>query len=155
MKTSTKVIIGIVAIISIISFLGYKKYQKLRTIFDKIIIDIAGVSGVKFTTSSLNFNANIKLTNPTPEALDANGYLVKIARINFFYDNKYIATAHPNISKLSVAANNQLIINDIPVVVPWKALLTNISQFLDFQFNENLLNVEIIISVGGSEFSIK
>lgn len=155
MKTSTKIIIGFVAIISIIAFLGYKKYQKLRNIFDKITIDIAGISGIKLTNSSLNFNASIKLTNPTQEALDANGYLVKIARINFFYNNKYIATAHPNISSLSVAANNQLIISDIPVVFPYKALVTNISEILNFELNENLLTVEIIISVGGSEFSIK
>lgn len=153
MKTSTKVIIGITVIIGLIAFLGYRKYQKLREMFDKIEIKLVNISSINFTSNAITLNAFIKLINPTNETFDANGFVVKISRINFFYDNKYIATAHPELTNVEVPANNELVISNIPVIIPYKALLNIVPDITNF--NQNNISVETIISVGGNEFSIK
>lgn len=139
--------------LSLIAYFGYKKFVKLQSIFEKVTISIQGVKNFKIQNSMINFFTSVKFTNPTSEDLSVNGFVAKLVRLNFFYNQNFIATAYPDLSQLEVPANNVLILPNIPVSVPLTSLALNITDIANF--NIDLLTTEAVIEVAGNEFIIQ
>lgn len=152
MKTSTKIIIGIVAVVAAIAFFGYKKYQKMQSIFEKITIELAGIKDLKITSQFIGFNASVKFTNSSNEDFSFKGYIVSLKQLNFYYKGKYIGKAIPNLEEIYIPKYNELVVENIPVIIPFGTVFSNLSEITTF--NSNYLTSEAVVSVAGYEFLI-
>ncbi len=153
LKTKTKIIIGIVVILVLISFYGYKKAMKLKALFEKITISPTGFRNLKMSLSDIRLNVDVSMFNPTGDNFEVSGYIATLNRLNFFYNGKYLATAKPVLSEISIPANNELKISNVPVVLPTSSVLAYAMEFLTFDINK--LSVEAVIEVAGTEIFIK
>lgn len=153
LKTKTKIIIGIVVILVLISFYGYKKAMKLKALFEKITISPTGFRNLKMSLSDIRLNVDVSMFNPTGDNFEVSGYIATLNRLNFFYNGKYLATAKPVLSEISIPANNELKISNVPVVLPTSSILAYAMEFLTFDINK--LSVEAVIEVAGTEIFIK
>lgn len=153
LKTKTKIIIGIVVILVLISFYGYKKAMKLKALFEKITISPTGFRNLKMSLSDIRLNVDVSMFNPTGDNFEVSGYIATLNRLNFFYNGKYLATAKPLLSEISIPANNELKISNVPVVLPTSSVLAYAMEFLTFDINK--LSVEAVIEVAGTEIFIK
>lgn len=153
MKTSTKIIIGVVSLLALIAFYGYKKAMKLKDVFSKIDIKPTGFRNLKASLTDIRLDVDVVMINPTNEDFSVSGYIANLKRLNFFYKGKFLATAKPEMAQISIPANNQLKITNIPVVLSTQAVLENTMEFLSFNINN--LSVEAVIEVAGSEIYIK
>lgn len=153
LKTKTKIIIGIVVILVLISFYGYKKAMKLKALFEKITISPTGFRNLKMSLSDIRLNVDVSMFNPTGDNFEVSGYIATLNRLNFFYNGKYLATAKPVLSEISIPANNELKISNVPVVLPTSSILAYAMEFLIFDINK--LSVEAVIEVAGTEIFIK
>lgn len=153
LKTSTKIIIGVIVFIALISFYGYRKAVKLKALFEKITISATGFRNLKVSLNDIRLNVDVEMFNPTGDNFEVSGYIATLSRLNFFYNGKYLATAKPQLSEISIPANNQLKISNIPVVLPTASVLAYATDFLTFDFNK--LSVEAVIEVAGTEIFIK
>lgn len=153
LKTKTKVIIGIVVLIALITFYGYRKAMKLKALFEKITISASGFRNLKMSLTDIRFDIDVIMFNPSGDNFEVSGYIATLNRLNFFYNGKYLATAKPLLSEISIPANNQLKISNIPVVLPTASVLAFTMDFLSFDINK--LTVEAVIEVAGTEIYIK
>jgi hypothetical protein len=153
MKTSTKIIIGIIAFLGLIAFYGYKKAMKLKALFEKITISPTGFRNLKASLTDIRLDVDVVFFNPTQDNFEVSGYIATLNRLNFFYNGKYLATAKPLLDEISIPANNQLKISNIPVVLPTTSVVSYAMEFLNFDFNK--LSVEAVIEVAGTEIFIK
>lgn len=153
MKTGTKIVIGITIFLFFLGVYGYRKAIKLKNLFDKIEIMPSGLRNLKVSSSRVSFEISVTLTNPTTDNFELNGYLVKLERLNFFYKGKYLATAKPALSSITILAQNQLEIKNVPVVLPTATVVANTLEFLNFDMAN--LTVEAVLDVAGSEYYIK
>jgi len=153
LKTKTKIIIGIIVILVLISFYGYKKAMKLKALFEKITISPTGFRNLKMSLSDIRLNVDVSMFNPTGDNFEVSGYIATLNRLNFFYNGKYLATAKPVLSEISIPANNELKISNVPVVLPTSSVLAYAMEFLTFDINK--LSVEAVIEVAGTEIFIK
>lgn len=153
MKTSTKIMIGVGAVLVLIAIYGYKKAMKLKEIFAKIDIKPAGFRNLKMSLTDIRLDVDVVMINTTGEDFSVNGYIAKLNRLNFFYKGKYLATAKPSLAELSIPANNQLKLTNVPVILPTASVVAQAMEFLSFDINK--LSVEAVVEVAGSEIYIK
>jgi len=153
LKTSTKVMIGIVLFLVLISIYGYRKAKKLKAIFEQITINPTGFKNLKMSLTDIRLDVDVEMFNPTTDNFDVSGYVVTLNRLNFFYNGKYLATAKPLLSEISIPANNKLKISNISVVLPTSSVVAYAMEFLTFDFAK--LSVEAVIEVAGTEIFIK
>ncbi|CAM3968889.1 hypothetical protein FLCU109888_11575 [Flavobacterium cucumis] len=153
LKTRTKIIIAIVALLTLISFYGYRKAMRLKAIFEKITIAVSGFRNLKLTLTDIRLDVDVTMLNPSGENFEVSGYIATLKRMNFFYNGKYLATAKPVLSEISIPANNQLKIANIPVVLPTASVLAFTMDFMSFDIDK--LTVEAVIEVAGTEIYIK
>jgi hypothetical protein len=147
-----KILLGSAVAISVLSFLAYRKIKQLQEIFSLIEITPVDFRNLKISTKTIEFDLDIKFTNPTGENFNVKGYVATLQRLNFFYSGIYIGTANKVFNELSVPANNQLIVKNIPVVLPTTTILQNATNLIDFDFNK--LQVQAVVSIGSTEYYI-
>lgn len=153
MKTSTKIIIGVVALLALIALYGYKKAMKLKEVFAKIDIKPTGFRNLKASLTDIRLDVDVVMINPTNDDFSVSAHIANLKRLNFFYKGKFLATAKPEMTQISIPANNQLKITNIPVILSTQAVFENAMEFLSFNINK--LSVEAVIEVAGSEIYIK
>lgn len=153
LKTRTKIIIGVVVVIALITFYGYRKAMRLKALFDKISISPTGFRNLKMSLTDIRLDVDVTMFNPTGDNFEVSGYIATLNRLNFFYNGKYLATAKPVLSEISIPANNQLKISNVPVVLPTSSVVAYAMDFLTFDINK--LSVEAVIEVAGTEIFIK
>jgi hypothetical protein len=153
LKTSTKIIIGVILFLVLISLYGYKKAKKLKAIFEQITINPTGFRNLKMSLTDIRLDVDVEMFNPTTDNFDVSGYIVTLNRLNFFYNGKYLATAKPLLSEVSIPANDRLKISNVPVVLPTSSIVAYAMEFLTFDFAK--LSVEAVIEVAGTEIFIK
>lgn len=153
LKTRTKIIIGVVVLITLITFYGYRKAMKLKALFEKITISPSGFRNLKMSLTDIRLDVDVVFYNPTGDNFEVSGYIATLSRLNFFYNGKYLATAKPILSEISIPANNQLKISNIPVVLPTASVVAYAMDFLNFDLNK--LTVEAVVEVAGTEIFIK
>lgn len=153
LKTRTKIVIGIVVLIALITFYGYRKAMKLKALFEKITISPSGFRNLKMSLTDIRLDVDVVFYNPTGDNFEVSGYIATLNRLNFFYNGKYLATAKTSLDEISIPANNQLKISNIPVVLPTASVVAYTMDFLTFDINK--LTVEAVIEVAGTEIFIK
>ncbi|HRB72446.1 hypothetical protein [Flavobacterium sp. UBA4197] len=135
------------------SLVGWNKAKNLAKVFSKMNIYPAGFRGLSIESESIKFRMDVGFINPTDEDFNINVYATKLKRINIFYGTKYLATAYPDLTSISVPAQNGLVINDITCEVPKTAILSIIPHILNFAFTN--IRVEAVIQVLGAEYTIR
>lgn len=121
---------------------GIDKAKRIALIFEKMDIEPVRVSNFKpdFREKQVSFYVDVKLTNNVNDDLFITGASVaKLSRLHLFYNRVFLGTAIVNITTISVPANNELIIKDIPVIVPMINALKSAPDLA--RFNPDLLEV--------------
>lgn len=136
-----------------VALFAYEKIERLKRVFENLIIRPKNFRELKVSLTNISFVVDLLITNPTNENFDVSGYVATLRRVNFFYNGNYVGTAKPQISEIDIPAKNQLQLNNIPVVLPAKAILQNIMEITAFDLNK--LSVEAVVSIAGTEYYIK
>lgn len=153
------IIFGIVLIIALALSVTYSKAKALIKIFEKITMEPVKISKLNVAISRISFNIDILLQNPSPEAFSVNGLgVATLKEISIFYKGVFIAKSFVNMTEISIPANDQLIIPNIPVVVekPLQLLANNLVMAYDmvYNFDVNHITTSGIIDVAGYEINI-
>lgn len=119
MKKNTKIAIGVG--ISIVGYLVFKA-NKVKQAVEQLQYKISNIEKLKFNFSSLSITGNISLRiiNPTDTAIGVNtASLLELKKVTLFDGNtgNTIGSATVSISDISIPANSETVIEDIPVKV--------------------------------------
>jgi|GEM_PF-1654848 len=152
MGTAKKILITGGVIIVGLALMGWSKAKNLTKVFAKMDIFPSGIKNIDLNWKRLFFKMDITFTNGSNEDLSLNGYVVTLKRLDIYYGGKYVASAYPYLTSISIPANNSLIVHDIPVEIPLTALPNILLQITDF--NLSLLKVNATIDVLGKEYLI-
>jgi hypothetical protein len=153
MKNGKKILFGVIAIISLFAIYGYKKAKDMADIFAKITVKPNSLpKDVKINFNTISFTIDILMENPTVDDFAVTGYIATLSKVKVFYKQKYLGEAKVNIYEISVPGKGQLILHDIPVVLPVDNILSNATDFLNLNIND--LTFTGIIDVAGNEFEI-
>ncbi len=153
MTQGKKIVIGIIAIVVLIAIYGYKKATDLYEIFSKITIKPNSIpKSIKINLDTLSFKIDIIMLNPSVDDFAVTGYIATLNKVKIFYKQKYLGESDVNIYEISVPGKGQLILHDIPVVLPIDNILSNAIDFLNLNMND--LTFTGIIDVAGNEFEI-
>lgn len=150
-KVTAIVLIGLIAIIAF----GFVKAKKLKEIFDKMTITPASFPkglDINFNENRIKFKIDIRLTNPTKEDFNANGFIAKLSKVKVFYDNKYLGVSTVNISDISIPHQNEIILHDIDVVVDFSNAVDILLSLSNFSTDK--LSFSGVIEVAGVEYEI-
>ena len=147
------IILGSLIVLILIAIYGYNKALKLKAIFEKMQIMPIAIRNLKISLTDIRFITDVIMKNPTADDFDINGIFVKLKRMNFFYNNVYMATTKNEITDISIPAHNELRINNISVVLPTTTILQNIMTITNFDINK--LSVEAVVEIAGREIYIK
>ncbi|UUC45591.1 hypothetical protein [Flavobacterium cerinum] len=152
MGTAKKILITGGVIIVGLALMGWNKAKNLTKVFSKIDIIPSLPKNIDINWKRLFFKLDITFTNGSNEDLSLNGYVVTLKRLDIYYDGKYVASAYPYLTSISIPAYNSLIVHDIPVEIPLTAMPNIVLQITDF--NLSLLKVNATVDVLGKEYLI-
>lgn len=156
MNTPVKIAIGTTLFAGALSWYGYSKKQTLSSIFPKLTIKPSDISNLDLSTAKIGFNMDLKIDNPTDDNFDINSYgLVNLSRVDVFYDGVFLATSPVNITGVEIPARMNIIVQDIPVMVPDP--IQFVAQNITFVYNMitnfdfNKLSAKAVIDVFGNQ----
>lgn len=152
MGTAKKILITGVVVLGGLMLVGWNKAKNLTKVFSKMDIFPSGIKGIDLNWKRLFFKLDVTFMNGSNEDLSLNGYVVTLKRLDIYYNGKYVASAYPYLTSISIPANNSLIVHDIPVEIPLTALPNILLQITDF--NVSLLKVNATVDVLGKEYLI-
>lgn len=151
MKTKHLLIGGGVAIAALALY-GYKKVVDLTATFDAMTIKPSSIRKIKLSWSSLNFNLDVRINNPTAQDFAVNGLVATLKSIVINYKGKYLGTAVVNIDEIMIPKFSSLVIRDLPIIIENSELLENIWTITDLTIND--LTITAVVEVLGSEYTI-
>lgn len=151
MKTKHLLIGGGVAIAALALY-GYKKVVDLTATFDAMTIKPSSIRKIKLSWSSLTFNLDIRINNPTAQDFAVNGLVATLKSIVINYKGKYLGTAVVNIDEIMIPKFSSLVIRDLPIIIENSELLENIWTITDLTIND--LTITAVVEVLGSEYTI-
>jgi hypothetical protein len=153
MTQGKKILIGAIAVLAIIAIYGYNKAQQMTAVFGKMTIKPNSLpKAIKINLDTISFAIDILLLNPSVDDFAVTGYIATLTKVKVFYKQKYLGQAAVNIDEISVPAKGQLVLHDIPVLLPLENILSNLTEFLNPNMND--LSFTGIIDVAGNEFEI-
>lgn len=136
MKTKTLLLTAGLAIAGF-AYWGYTEAQKLQGIFDKMTILPNAIHNLKIGLSTITFELDVKITNPTTDDFDIDGgFIADVKNLDIFYEGKYISTAQLNMNSISVPHQGSLIIHNIWVSVPTSNILDVLPNLLSFSMDK-------------------
>jgi hypothetical protein len=155
----TAIIIGLVLLIAAALAISIAKAKALVRIFQKITMEPNRVSNISISLNQINFNIDILMINPSPDAFEVNGMgIASLKEISVYYDGVFVAKSFPNISEIAIPAENQLVLPNIPVVInePLKLLASNLTLAYSMiqNFDVNKLSTTGVIRVAGQDINI-
>lgn len=140
------------------ALLAINKVKGLASIFDHMTIKPNSFpKQVKTTLTSITFNIDIRISNPTKEPFAVSGYIATLKRIDVFYKDNFIGSADLLLDEISVPANGHTILRDVRIAVAPAVLLQNImtlAQQLTTSMNLNDLKFIGVIDVLGTEYIV-
>jgi hypothetical protein len=153
MTHGKKILVGVIAIVALLAIYGYKKATDLAAVFGKITIKPNSLpKAIKINLDTFSFTIDILMVNPSVDDFAVTGYIATLTKVKVFYKQKYLGEAAVNIYEISVPGKGQLVLHDIPVVLPIDNILSNATDFLNLNMND--LTFTGIIDVAGNEFEI-
>lgn len=112
----------------------------------------AGVRNIKVSLTSITFNLDVALKNPTGQDFAVSGYVATLKRIIINYKGQFLGVADVNIDEIGVPKFNTLVIRDLPVVVATSALLQNIMTITSLDYKD--LQITAVVEALGTEYTI-
>lgn len=157
MSTKRVIAISLIAL-SAGAILLKNKIDKLTKQFESISIIPAKLSNIKLIWNDskplVNFNIDLKFSNPLSEKFQVNGLVAKLQRIIILDKNGFpLGVATPNVGKITIPANGFFIIPNVPFVLDLKNTIINVTNYKLLTLQT--LKFEAIISVLGYEYKIK
>lgn len=151
MKAKTILIGAGLAIVGV-ALLGYTKVTDLQWIFSKMTIKPVAIRKIKISFSSISFNLDIQLTNPTTQDFAVNGYGARLTKVIVSKNGKPLGVSIVNMGEISVPAYGSFVIKDVPVIVIPSVVLENLDTI--FQTGIEDLQISSVIEVLGEEYVI-
>jgi hypothetical protein len=152
----------ILAIALVTGAVGYvlvkQKIEKLTKQFDSIKIVPTGLNSIKLNWNDfkpqLNFNVDLSFANPLTDSFEVNGGIAKLQRIIILdTTGKAIGVATPNVGKITVPANGNYTLQNVPFILDLQGAIVNIVNYKLLTLKN--LKFEVIVSVLGYEYKIK
>lgn len=137
-------------------FFGTKKYRNYSEVLEKMEFNLKGVKGLKLQGSSISFNVDVEIANPTNISVDVPGNRLTVKTLHFFTPSgKKIGVSHPNISEISLPANGSRIITNIPTVVDLAAVGSSFSETVAVILDPDKLITAADLELFGQSFTVK
>lgn len=154
-----KVLISLAVILLLLAIYGWVKGNKVIAAYEKMTIEPYSISEPKISQESLKFKIDVLLSNPSNEDFDVDGFgIIYLKDITVFYDGVFIANSKVNLTKISIPANDQLVIHDIEVEVPKPLLFfaNNLALIYDMvqNFDESKITVNGVLNAAGQKITI-
>ncbi len=154
MNTKAILLASAVAVGSTYIF-GNRKYRNYSEVLEKIEYNMKGVKNIKIIGSTIGFDVDIELVNPTNIAIDVPGNRLTVKTLYFFTPSgKKIAEAHPNVSEISMPANGSRIITNIPTVVDLVAISGSFAETLAVVLDPDKLVTAADLELFGQSFTV-
>ena len=154
MNTKAILLASAVAVGSTYIF-GNRKYRNYSEVLEKIEYNMKGVKNIKIIGSTIGFDVDIELVNPTNIAVDVPGNRLTVKTLHFFTPSgKKIAEAHPNVSEISMPANGSRIITNIPTVVDLVAISGSFAETLSVVLDTDKLVTAADLVLFGKSFTV-
>ena len=136
-------------------FFANKKYRNYSEVLDKFEFNMKGVKNIKIIGSTIGFDVDIELVNPTNIAVDIPGDKLTVKTLHFITPSgKKIAEAHPNVSEISLPANGSRLLTNIPTVVDLIAIGSSFSETLALVLDPDKLVTAADMVLFGQSFTV-
>lgn len=147
------VVIGLAGI-GLVGFWAKNRIKKLSEIMTKLIPIPSGFRNWSFNKWILFFNMDVTLHNPTDEAFNPNGIIVKIKRLEVKdLEGKLIATIKIDRNSINIPAKGKYTLKDLAVEIDTYANILNAPNLAKIK-SINDIKVDIVISILGKEHLI-
>ena len=146
------------AIVATSVFLLYRLSNKVKSTanaLDKIKVKISGLNNVNISLKSIKLQIDLTLENHSNLDIGVKTFeLIKIKRIDFYnrYNQEYIGSADVDISNIKIPAGDKTVIKNIPLKIPVKNLINNLSVFKGDV--KNNVNIIIVLDTMGKEYAL-
>ena len=155
MNTKAILLASAVAVGSTFIF-GNRKYRNFSEVLEKIEYKIKGVKNLKIIGSTIGFDVDIELVNPTNISVDIPGNRLTVKTLHFFTPSgKKIGEAHPNVTEISLPANGTRIITNIPTVIDLIAIGSSFSETVAIVLDPDKLITAADLELFGQSFTVK
>ncbi|XRE42341.1 hypothetical protein ACIVBQ_000545 [Tenacibaculum discolor] len=142
--------------IVVLGVYGLFKLNKMKNAIDSLKVKLTSVKNIDISWSSLKFNFDLLITNPTMQNIGFNTYdLVKLSKVEFYNktNNSFLGTASLNLSSLELNANSSVSINNVLASFSTKSLIKNIDVFKQDPLKN--LDIYLVLSSAGKTYKIK
>lgn len=136
------IVIGSLGVLFLYRY-GKKKLQDINLVLKDLSIDVIGINNPKLNNRSISFNVTIALTNNSALPLTVStGQIIKLRKLIFKdHNNVILGESTTDISNISIAASETIIIPDIPTILPIKNIGLAINTVLNTISKVGLLKV--------------
>ena len=154
MNVKTILLVSAAAIGSGIVF-GKNKVNRYKEVLEKMEVNPKGVRNFKLQGSSLAFDIDVELVNPTGIPVDIPGNLITVKNLHFFTaTGKKLGTATPNVAQISLPANGSRLITNIPAVFDLRAIGASFTEAVQIALNPDAMLVATDIQAFGTSFTV-
>lgn len=132
--------------------LGYKKVTDLQDTFFKLTTAPYYFKNVRVGISEIKFDLDVIFKNPTLNDFYVTGSVfATLNKLHIIYQGKVIGIATLDLTELSIPANGQTVISDIPVTIPTASVLANIMNLPDIMAN---FTIVAFVDILGTEYQL-
>jgi hypothetical protein len=132
--------------------LGYQKVTDLQDTFYKLTTAPYFFKNVRVGISEIKFDLDVIFKNPTPNDFYVTGSVfATLNKLHIMYQGKLIGIATLNLTELSIPANGQTVISNIPVTIPTSSVLANVMNLPDVMAN---FTIVAFVDILGTEYQI-
>ncbi len=148
-------LLGGVALVAV-SYYGKRKVTEIRNVIDSLILGVSGIHNFNFAAGNLTFDIDLKIANPTNQALNVQtGNLITVKRL-LFYSQKgdFIGESFPNLSSIEIPAHGSISIKNLATQINTSNLGNLINNALSIFTDANNLQVKAEIESLGKIYMI-
>ncbi len=151
-----KKLLGLGAILGAVYYYGKKKYNDVQVLMNNISMKLVKIANVKFDNGALTLFVNLMIRNQSPTDLSFDGGGSILLKKIYFYDksNQLIGTSKLDITRIEVAANSSIVVNNMPVVIPLADINNVVITALSLFSDPDQLKIKVELEVFGKTFTI-
>ncbi|WP_299681144.1 hypothetical protein [uncultured Tenacibaculum sp.] len=147
-----KILIGSALALGMYSF---RKVKSTANALDKLKVKISGLNNVNISLKSIKLQIDLTLENHSNLDIGVKTFeLIRIKKVDFYNksNQEYIGSADVNISNIKIPAGDKTVIKNIPLKIPVKNLINNLSVFKGDV--KNNLKIIIVLDTMGKEYAL-
>lgn len=154
MNIKTLLSLGALAATGAIYF-GKDKYDEYSGVMENLSFNLKKVKNIGFSGGNVTLKADVELINPTATAITVPGKLITVKNLHFYsLSGKKLGVANPNISDISLPANDKREIQNVPVVLDLSSITGNFNEILEIASNTDNLEIQAEIEAFGKSFTL-